>query len=183
MRKAQSDRQEQWMTSLHSTTKVPLLLLDYPTLSQPRQQAKQRRYSSVWLLLKMQKRGGVAQDSRYLHCPLQILGLLSLEKSMQCSWACSFRVSSPILQETHWCPHPCMTLEAVCPFCAAVLPPPVTGSSPRYRSVESLVHSDPYHLVITVVKVSVNRISSCPSLLASSAVLFLTEKHVDAKQK
>lgn len=76
-----------------------------------------------------------------------------------------------------------MTLEAVCPFRAAVLPPSVRGSPPRYPSVESVVHSDPYHLVITVVKVSINRISSCPSLLASSAVLFLTERHVDAEQK
>lgn len=183
MRKAQSDRQEQWTTSLHSTMEVPLLLLDYATPSQPRQQAKQCRYPSVYLLLKMQKRGCVAQCSGYLHCPLQILGLLSLEKSMQCSWVCSFRVSSSISQETHWCPHPCMTLEALCPFCAAVLPPSVTGSYPRYLSVESVVHSDPYQLVITVVKVSINRISSCPSLLASSAVLFLTERHVDAKQK
>lgn len=183
MKKAQSDRQEQWMASLHSTTKVPVRLLDYPTPSQPCQQSKQCRYSFVWLLLKMQKRGGVAWDIGYLRYPLQILGLLSLEKSMQCSWACSFRVSSPIFQETHWCPHLCMTLEAVCPSCAAVLPPSVTGSSPCYPSVESVVHSDPYHLVITVVKVSINRISSCPSLLASSAVLFLTEKHVDAKQK
>lgn len=49
--------------------------------------------------------------------------------------------------------------------------------------MQSVVHSDPYHLVITVVKVSINRISSCPSLLASSAVLFLTERHVGAKQK
>lgn len=140
------------MTSLHSATKLPLLLLDSSTPSQPRQQAKHRRHSSVWLLLKMQKRGGVAWDSGYLHCLLQILGLLSSEKSMQLSSVCSFRVSSSILQETPWCPHPCMTLAAVCPFCAAVLPPPVTGSSPCYPSVESVVHSDPYHLVITVAK-------------------------------
>lgn len=78
------------ITSLYSTTKVPLLLLDHPTPSQPHQQAKQRRYPSVWLLLKMQKRGGVAWDSDNLHCPLQIWVLLSLEKSVLCSRVRSF---------------------------------------------------------------------------------------------
>lgn len=73
--------------------------------------------------------------------------------------------------------------KAVCLFHAAALAPPVSGSSPHHPSVESVIHSDPYQHVITVVKVSINRISSCPNLLASSAVLFLTEKHVDAKQK
>lgn len=75
------------------------------------------------------------------------------------------------------------SLEAVCPFCVAALPPPETGLSPGYPSVASVVHSDPYHLVITVVKVSINRTSSYPGLLASSALLFLTPRHVDAKQK
>lgn len=55
MKMAQFDRQEQWMTSLHSTTNVPLLLFDYRTPSQPCQQAKQHGYSSVRLLLKMQR--------------------------------------------------------------------------------------------------------------------------------
>lgn len=63
------------------------------------------------------------------------------------------------------------------------MPPSVAGLLPHYSSMEPMVRSHPYHPVITVVKVSINRISSCPNLFANSAVLFLTESHVDAKQK
>lgn len=74
-----------------------------------------------------------------------------------------------------------MTSEAVDPFSVA-LPPPVTGSCPPYSSAEPVVNSHPYHPVITIVNISINRIFSCPSHLAYSAVLFLIERHVDAKQ-
>lgn len=61
----------------------------------------------------------------------------------------------------------------VCPVLLPWLLP--AGFIPTLPLLEPVVHSDPYQHVITVVKVSINRISSCPNLLASSAVLFLTK--------
>lgn len=124
------------------------------------------------------------------------LGRAAIYTSLCSSWACrlwrrtcsapecppSGLLLSHLAENTLLSP-PGHDPRAVCLLCAAALAPPVSGSSPHYPSVEPVVHNDPYQHRITVVKVSINRISSCPSLLAGSAVLFLTEKHVDTKQK
>lgn len=113
------------MTSLPGITKVPLLLLDCPSLSQLYYPVKQHNYPSVSLLLKMQKRSGVAQDSRNFYCLSQILGLLSLEKSLQCSWVHSFRASplhapgNPLVSPSMNDPRSCSSLQScVASFCA-----------------------------------------------------------------